>query len=86
MDDAIFGEFAHLAQALDLCFCRPVAKPDVFLTDPQNRAQQRRARRPFIEPLKLERSFQYRYLEVSIMFIRGPLDVLHQILAPYRSA
>ena len=36
-----------------------------------------------IEALKLERSLQYRYLEVSIMFIGGPLDVLHQILALY---
>jgi hypothetical protein len=37
-----------------------------------------------IEAPKLERSLQYRCLEVSIMFISGPLDVLHQILAPYR--
>jgi hypothetical protein len=37
-----------------------------------------------IEALKLERSLQYRCLEVSIMFISGPLDLLHQILAPYR--
>jgi hypothetical protein len=37
-----------------------------------------------VEALKLERSLQIRCLEVSIMFISGPLDVLHQILAPYR--
>jgi hypothetical protein len=37
-----------------------------------------------IEALKLERSLQYRCLEVSITFISGPLDVLHQILAPYK--
>jgi hypothetical protein len=35
-----------------------------------------------IEALMLERSLQYRCVEVSIMFISGPLDVLHQILAP----
>jgi hypothetical protein len=35
-----------------------------------------------IEAFKLERSLQYRCSEVSIMFISGPLDVLHQIPAP----
>jgi hypothetical protein len=38
------------------------------------------------EAFKLERSLQYRCLEVSIMFISGPLDVLHQILAPFTRA
>jgi hypothetical protein len=37
-----------------------------------------------IKALKLERSLQSRCLEVSIPFISGPLDVLHQIIAPYR--
>jgi hypothetical protein len=36
-----------------------------------------------IEAFKLERSLQYRCLEVSIMSISGPLDLLHQNLAPF---
>jgi hypothetical protein len=44
----------------------------------------RRRHLRLIEALKLERSLQYRCLEVSIMFISRPLDLLHQILAPYR--
>jgi hypothetical protein len=46
---------------------------------PAHRRHQR-----LIEALKLERSLQYRCSEVSIMFISRPLDLLHQILAPYR--
>jgi transposase InsO family protein len=36
-----------------------------------------------IEATKLERLLQYRCLEISIMFISGPLDPLRRILAPY---